>query len=479
MFGRTNDAAGSLASRGPLADTTALLQSLPLAVRIRGRIALTRLLGIDTKRGQSMTHWMRRSDFFTSERGQGILNASRWMRQLRLEVAGVEPRGKSAMRRQERRAFQASVLAQLKERRRLAYRGSLVLQLRLVTSEKNPSHIHTITKNLVDLLGHPSLDLSEGFGLLYRDDRQISGLSVSCEHGGIEPAISIASRSLGDFREDLEVAARCSDAYGFHGKAHQEAPNGFYGLGELHAERAQWIRAVGEANFQAMVALAQRDLQLEVLGGGGIRAADLHCFYRASALRFTSHSSVLDQLATKREDAFTKDRFRILLEELPERRDTSEAYRERVSHALRELRLRFQSLLTPLRVPLAVEVLIKPPPPSRARALHDLDNVLRRYIIPNVVEIFEPPSNYLWAFERERLEQASVRSAPSLRGRLVSLPKSSAVGVIRFEAWRLPRTPGDDSAGFVSVSLVADAFGHGGPLSEVDGLVTAYTERLT
>ena len=426
-----------------------------------------------------MTLWTRRSDFFANERGQGILNASRWRRQLRLEVHGVEPRGKSAMRRQERRLFQASVLAQMKERRRLAYRGPLVLQLRVVTSEKNPSHIHTVAKNLVDLLGRPMVDLSERSGLLYRDDRQISGLTVSCEHGGAEPAISIGSRSVGDFREDLEVAAQCSAAYDLRERAYQQPPGSFYSLGELHADRARWIAAVGEANFRTMVALAQRDLQLQVLSGTGIRASDLHCFYRASALRFTSHSSVLDQLATKREDAFTKDRFRLLLEELPERPGTSEAYRERVADALRALRLRFQPLLTPLRVPLAVEVLIKPPPPSRARALHDLDNVLRRYIIPNVVETFEPPSNYGWALQRERLEHASVRSGSARDERLVSLPRSSAVGVIRFEAWRLPRTRGDDSAGFVSVSLVADAFGHGGPLSEVDGLVTAYTERLS
>jgi hypothetical protein len=46
-------------------------------------------------------------------------------------------------------------------------------------------------------------------------------------------------------------------------------------------------------------------------------------------------------------------------------------------------------------VPVALEAMIKPPP-SRQNGLHDLDNVLRTYLIPRVVDILKPVSHYAY-----------------------------------------------------------------------------------
>jgi hypothetical protein len=77
----------------------------------------------------------------------------------------------------------------------------------LSTSEKNPSHAHTIAKNLLDLLAQPILPVGEkGRALLYFDDRQIHGLSISSRHGQKKSNIFIIASPLRDFLVDLALA---------------------------------------------------------------------------------------------------------------------------------------------------------------------------------------------------------------------------------------------------------------------------------
>jgi hypothetical protein len=67
-------------------------------------------------------------------------------------------------------------------------------------------------------------------------------------------------------------------------------------------------------------------------------------------------------------------------------------------------------LINPLLVPVALEVVIKPPPPTRQNGLHDLDNVLRTYLIPRVIEVLKPVSDYAFTID----EEAMKRDAPDM-----------------------------------------------------------------
>lgn len=142
---------------------------------------------------------MFRSNFLASNLGQRIVHVARRHRQIRFVVEGIEPQGKTAMSRKSKVSFQSRVLTELRLRRRLAYRDLLVLQLRMESSDRNPAHIHTIAKNVIDLLGRPLPEVSRRCGLLYRDDQQIHGLAVSCEHGVSAPSITVSARSLESF----------------------------------------------------------------------------------------------------------------------------------------------------------------------------------------------------------------------------------------------------------------------------------------
>lgn len=392
-------------------------------------------------------------DFFSSDYGQWLVNTRRYRRRLYLEVQGIEPRGKSATPEADTAAFQSEIRDQLRRERRRAFRGPVVLRLRFQTTDRNPGHIHTITKNFLDLLGRHSLH-KNSHGLLYDDDRQVCGLAVSCEHGTANPSISICARSLGDFRQDLAVALEAKDRV----------------RSRVEEERWTFVRASPLAEAQEQLLRRHR-----------IDIADLAYFYRASDYRFPNVESIhqlREKLAQNWERDFVAAPFRIVIGEPPQEPDTSIQYRQQVRDAVRVFREQFAQLLTPLIVPVALEVVVKPPAQSRSRAVQDLDNLLRNYLIPNVVQLFQPPSHYLFALDRDEDAELSRAGLVRARNRVAELPKSSAVGLIRIEAWRISRSPSDDAPGFVSLAIVADDFGLADSISTVDHIVDEWTDSL-
>jgi hypothetical protein len=110
------------------------------------------------------------------------------------------------------------------------------------------------------------------------------------------------------------------------------------------------------------------------------------------------------------EQMFVSTPLRISLSELPQVKGASEVWRQEIDQKLRSFQAQFGRLIDPLLVPVALEVVIKPPSRSSQRGLHDLDNVLRSYLIPRVVEILKPMSHYAFAFDNEAMK----RDAPAL-----------------------------------------------------------------
>jgi hypothetical protein len=82
--------------------------------------------------------------------------------------------------------------------------------------------------------------------------------------------------------------------------------------------------------------------------------------------------------------------------------------------------------------PRAFEVVIRPPPPSRQNALHDLDNVLRNYLIPRVVAILKPISDYAFTLNEKNLKE----NAPRLAERFDVRAAAAALDKIRCEPVR-------------------------------------------
>jgi hypothetical protein len=154
-----------------------------------------------------------------------------------------------------------------------------------------------------------------------------------------------------------------------------------------------------------------------------------------------------------------------MLSELPQTEGGSTLLKKEIDEKLADMKSRFRFVLAPLLIPVAVEVLIKPPPPTRQRAVHDLDNVLRTYLVPRVVNMFKPPSDYDFAFG---ISTHVSHPMP---------PLATRFGLTRYEAWRLPPAS-DDERGFICLAIVHDPCGLDDVLGKVDTKVSRVVDDL-
>jgi hypothetical protein len=107
---------------------------------------------------------------------------------------------------------------------------------------------------------------------------------------------------------------------------------------------------------------------------------------------------------------FAESPLRITLSELPQEKGASMLWKREIKQKLREFQTKWGWIVDPLLVPIALEVVVKPPLASRERNLHDLDNVLRTYLIPRVVEILNPVSHFAFTFDESTLDRLHRRS---------------------------------------------------------------------
>lgn len=178
------------------------------------------------------------------------------------------------------------------------------------------------------------------------------------------------------------------------------------------------------------------------------------------------------------EQTFASTPLRILLSELPQVDGASTLWKQEIDAKLRAFQARLGWLIDPLLVPVALEVVIKPPPPSRQNGLHDLDNVLRSYLILRVVDILKPVSHFAFTLHEEATRQSPDELRIAGRSfRLPAPPVSTKSGVTRYEAWRLPPAK-EGSQGFVSVAIVTDTSGHGDILRQIDDDLEEWREAL-
>lgn len=400
-------------------------------------------------------------NYLDSPEGLRTLQSHRGIRRIHIDIAGVEPRAKHSMPESDKDEIQRQLLQQLSKRRRLAFRGPLVLRLDLATSHKTPSHSHNIAKNLLDLFATPRPALkTRRRSILYTDDRQIHGLVVRCRHGEADPAISIDARSLGDFCADLDLVDQYSDPHDDEDEREWRSFNG----AELNLESMLDAEPIlrsrfGDSEYEALLLIARQRVQEERLGHAALTPYDLARFYCANLIGYGSKSRL------RWEEVFALSSFRIMLSEPPQAEGGSTLLKKEIDEKLADLQSRFRFVFEPLLAPVAVEVLIKPPPPRRQRAVHDLDNVLRTYLVPRVVDMFKPPSNYDFAF------------APISTHDLSLPPLSTRFGLTRYEAWRLPPAS-DDERGFICLAIVHDPSGLDDVLGKVDTKVSRVVDDL-
>lgn len=388
-----------------------------------------------------------------------------------LRVNDIEPAAKGKMSQADKLLLQEQLLHGMRSVRRRAFRGPVVIGLDIATSGAHPNYAHHIAKNVLDLLWRrePGLPNRRG-GLVIADDRFVDGLLVRCEHRLDEPSIYFDVRRRSDFVRDLQLASvaeaeledldeeRQEDSWDW-----EDDPISKYQ--EVVRDKQQY-EPFGQGAYRAMLDWTQREAQEFILGKARLRVNDLKSMLGGEGM-------FADHFRASYQQLLNTSPVRIQLDELPEVEGTTKVYKEHVEAAIKEFRERF-GVLIPLRAPVGLEIVVKPS--RRGRNVVDLDNVARNYVVPRVLDLFKPPSDLVWAIDTESTGRLDSRFAAHWEARKRALPKTTKIGLTRYEAWRVPRAVGDTSPGFISVALVADPAGVDDVLTRCDRVIDKWLE---
>lgn len=296
--------------------------------------------------------------FLTSDAGAAARYQSRRSRRIRVSVDDIEPQSKR-MSPADRAAFQAAVAERLTSIKRSTFKGDIALKLDLATASKSPPHAHTIAKNLLDLLSTRmnGVDWPKK-SLLYADDSQIQALSVLCRHGEDRPNIRIEARPFAAMLDDLELAAEAvrtaetMQAY-YEREREDEWVDTFR---DLIRDEERQRKALGDDMYEAYRRMVRWSAQRALLGRSGVDIAVLAWMYGLPrGLPTGFDKSMWASL-------LGGSKLRLQVGELPIASGGSSAFRQKVSDEIAAFKKRWDWVISPLVVAVALEVVVRPNP---------------------------------------------------------------------------------------------------------------------
>ena len=410
--------------------------------------------------------------FMATDAGASARFEQRRRRRVHISIDGIEPQSKK-MSTADRVAFQSAVAEQLTEVKRGTFRGDIALKLDLATSSKSPPHAHTIAKNLLDLLGKRMDGINwPKKSLLYADDSQIQALSVMCRHSEDRPDIGIEARPFAAMFDDLELAIKAAhaaetmDAY-FEQDRESEWIDTFR---DLIRDEAHSRKALGDKLYEAYRKMARWSAQRALLGRSGVNIPVLGWMYGLpkgipTGIDKNTWAGLIGE-----------SKLRLQVGELPIATGGSSAFRQKVADEIATFKKRWDWIINPLVVAVALEVIVRPNPKTPPSVLHDLDNIVRDYLIPGIVPAFGTVSDHRWTIDFDELRARDPKLASSW-GPNPTPPVGTKNGVTRYEVWRLPAV--DNEPGFVSVALVADMDAKPDLMGQMDRYIRDWQEKLT
>ncbi|WP_204370058.1 hypothetical protein [Klebsiella michiganensis] len=409
-----------------------------------------------------------------SDAGARARYEKRKQRRVYIYIDNIEPQSKK-MPEAERDKFQEAVAEQLTTLKRATFTGDVALKIDLATTSKNAPQAHTIAKNLLDLLGVRRSNVKwPRRHLLYKDDRQIQALSVSCRHGEISPAISIGAQPFGSMLDDLELATEArrsiemSSDYFYEQDCEADWIKTFR---DLIDNETNYRRSLGDDGYDAYRKMVRWYAQRALLKSSGVTIPVLNWMYgRPKDIPTGFGQEMWASL-------ISASKIRLQVGELPITKGSSDEFKQNVSKEITAFKNRWDWLINPLVVSVALEVIIRPNPATPPAVLHDLDNIVRDYLLPSIVPKFGTVSDHRWTIDFNELQRTNPEIAKSW-GPNPMPPPGTKSGVTRYEAWRLPPVAGEP--GFVSVALLADVGATGDHMDEIDKSIktwASYSDR--
>lgn len=410
--------------------------------------------------------------FMASDAGASARYQQRRKRRIRISIDDIEPQSKK-MSVADRTAFQAAIAEQLTSAKRSTFRGDVALKLDLATASKSPAHAHTIAKNLLDLLGDRMIGVDwPKKSLLYTDDSQIQALSVMCRHGEDRPNIRIEARPFAAMLDDLELATKALQAgetmQSYYEREREDEWIDTYR--ELIRDEKRQRQALGDEMYEAYCGMVRWSAQRALLGRSGVDISVLSWMYGLPRGIPTGFDKSMWA------GLVGDSKLRLQVGELPIATGGSSAFKQKVSDEIAAFKQRWDWVISPLVVAVALEVVVRPNPKTPLAVLHDLDNIVRDYLIPGIVPAFGTVSDQRWTIDFAALRARDPKFADTW-GPNPTPPVGTRNGVTRYEVWRLPAV--EDEPGFVSVALVADIDAKGDLMDQMDEHIREWREKLS
>ncbi|MFG1295736.1 hypothetical protein [Xanthobacter variabilis] len=409
--------------------------------------------------------------FMASDAGKSARYQARRSKRVHIHIEGIEPQSKK-MSAPDRMSFQEEVAAQLKAVKRSTFRGDVALKLDLVTASKTPPHAHTIAKNLLDLLGNRMMGVDwSKKSLLYADDSQIQALSVMCRHGEDRPSMRIEARLFSAMLDDLELATdamRTTETMQSYYERDRE-DEWVDTFRELIRDEEKQRQALGDDMYEAYKKMARWSAQRALLGRSSVDISVLAWMYGLPRGIPTGFDKSMWA------DLVGQSKLRLQVGELPIATGGSSVFKQRVTDEIAAFKKRWDWIINPLVVAVALEVVVRPNAKTPPGVLHDLDNIVRDYLIPGIVPGFGTVSDQRWTIDFTELRARDSKLAEAWDPNPMP-PAGTKNGVTRYEVWRLPAA--EDEPGFVSVALVADMDATGDLMEQVDERIDQWRETL-
>lgn len=392
---------------------------------------------------------------------------------MHIHIDDIEPRSKK-MSSTERDKFQTVVAEQLTSVNRSTFTGDVALKLDLATTSKNPPQAHTIAKNLLDLLSQrrPGVHWPRRH-LLYKDDKQIQALSVSCRHGENNPGISIEARPFSAMLDDLELAAKAvgiANITNYDRYREEERDSEWIDtLRDLIQDETIERQNLGDELYDAYLKLTRWNAQRVLLGRSRVSIPTLSFLY---GLPKIIHGTFNDDIWA---NSVGTSILRLQVGELPIATGGSNIFKQAIMDEINTFKQQWDWIINPLVVAVALEVIVRPNPKTPVAVLHDLDNIVRDYLLPGIVPSFGTVSDHRWTIDFKELQRKHPDLAVSC-GKNPMPPPGTQRGVTRYEAWRLPAVEG--KPGFVSVALVADMDAKGDLMDDIDRNIGTWADSV-
>jgi len=383
----------------------------------------------------------------------------------------MEPKSKTAMKISEKVALQHEILKQMKQLHKTAYRGRIVAEFSIKPTSKNPPHIYTVVKNLLDIFSVPSYESGiKRKGLIYQNDRQIAYLSVKYRISNDSPQISVRFAPLGDFIQDLTLAEdimsgkynnyfdnwdlsrdiKESDDY------NENLNEAWHDFRDLERNKNIYIQRFGKKGYDSIVKMNQMQLQASFFNRFRLSVRDVYLLYHASGqipksegMVFPEVNKLARNLSSQLAKWIINSPINIKLPRVPIRNGEKQKFKSEVKESLKSYREKYKKILEPLYIPVALEAIYKPPPVSQGFS-KDLDNIMM-LILPIFHDEFKPPLTFISKMDLKEIPDERI--VERMRPLIEALRKSVKYSVSRYEILEIPRHQSDQDDGFIIIGI--------------------------